>query len=139
LPSGEEGDMSQDDVKTMQYAYDAFNRGDIPTVTAVMTPDIEWNEPGGGRAPQGTFTGPQSIATDVFSAVPENFEDFRADVNEWIDARDRLIVTGHFRGTAKSGEAIDVPFAHVWTMRGGKSATFHNYVDQPAWSKAWGA
>ncbi len=131
--------MSQDDVKTMQYAYDAFNRGDIPTVIAVMTPDIEWNEPGGGRAPQGTFTGPQSIAKDVFSAVPENFEDFRADVNEWIDARDRLIVTGHFRGTAKSGEAIDVPFAHVWTMRGGKSATFHNYVDQPAWSKAWGA
>lgn len=131
--------MSQDDVKTMQDAYDAFNRGDIPTVTEVMTSDIEWNEPGGGRAPQGTFTGPQSVAEDVFSTVPDNFEDFRADVNEWIDARDRLIVTGHFRGTAKSGDAIDVPFVHVWTMRGGKSATFHNYVDQPAWSKAWGA
>jgi ketosteroid isomerase-like protein len=118
LSSGGEGGMSQDDVKTMQDAYEAFNRGDIPTVTEVMTSDIEWNEPGGGRAPQGSFTGPQSVAEDVFSAVPENFENFRAEVNEWIDARDRLIVTGHFRGTAKSGEAIDVPFVHVWTMRG---------------------
>ena len=57
--------MSQDDVKTMQDAYDAFNRGDIPAVTEAMTSDIEWNEPGGGRAPQGTFTGPQSVAGDV--------------------------------------------------------------------------
>ena len=130
--------MSQQDVTTMQDAYNAFNRGDIPAVTEAMTADIEWNEPGGGSAPQGTFTGPQSVAGDVFAAVPRSFEDFRADVDEWIDARDRLVVTGHFRGTAKNGQAIDVPFAHVWTMRGGKASTFHNYVDQPAWSKAWG-
>jgi hypothetical protein len=138
LSSAEEGRMSQDDVKTMQEAYDAFNRGDIPGVTEAMTSDIEWNEPGGGRAPQGTFTGPESVANDVFSTVPENFEQFRAEVDEWIDARDRLVVTGHFRGTAKSGEVLDVPFVHVWTMRGGKAGTFDNYVDQQAWSKAWG-
>ena len=40
--------MSQADIKTMRDAYDAFNRGDIPAVTEAMTPDIEWNEPGGG-------------------------------------------------------------------------------------------
>jgi hypothetical protein len=45
----------------------------------------------------------QSVANDVFSIVPGKFEDFRVDVHEWIDARDRLVVTGHFRGTAKSG------------------------------------
>ncbi len=121
----------------MQDAYDAFNRGDIPAVTETQTSDIEWNEPGGGCAPQGTFTGPQSVANDVFSTVPVNFEDFCVDVHEWIDARDRLVVTGHFRGSATSGQAIDVPFVHVWTMRDGKAATFENYVDQPAWSKAW--
>ncbi len=121
----------------MQGAYDAFNRGDIPAVTEAQTSDIEWNEPGGGCAPQGTFTGPQSVANDVFSTVPVNFEDFCVDVHEWIDARDRLVVTGHFRGSATSGQAIDVPFVHVWTMRDGKAATFENYVDQPAWSKAW--
>ena len=79
------------------------------------------------------------MADDVFSTVPEYFEDFRADVDEWIDAGNRLVVTGHFRGKTKGGQAIDVPFAHLWTMRSGKASTFHNYVDQPTWSKAWGA
>ena len=41
VTSGEDGGMSQDDVKTMQDAYDAFNRGDIPAVTEAMTSDIE--------------------------------------------------------------------------------------------------
>jgi hypothetical protein len=67
----EEDGMSQEDVKTMQDAYDAFNRGDIPAVTETQTSDIEWNEPGGGRAPQGTFSGPESVANNVFSTVPK--------------------------------------------------------------------
>ena len=130
--------MSQEDIKTMQDAYDAFNRADIPAVIEAMTPDIEWHEPGGGRAPQGTFSGPQSVAKDVFAAVPENFDEFRAEPDEWIDARDRLVVTGRFRGKAKKGPTMDVAFAHVWTMRDGKASTFHNYVDQPGWTTAWG-
>jgi ketosteroid isomerase-like protein len=130
--------MPQADIKTMRDAYDAFNRADIPAVTEAMTPDIEWHEPGGGRAPEGTFSGPQSGAEDVFAAVPENFDAFQAEVDEWIDARDRLVVTGHFRGTAKDGRPFDAAFAHVWTMRDGKAAVFHNHVDQPAWTAAWG-
>jgi len=130
--------MSQADIKTMRDAYDAFNRGDIPAVTEAMTPDIEWHEPGGGRAPAGTFAGPQSVAEDVFAAVPENFDTFQAEVDEWIDGRDRLVVTGRFRGAAKDGRRLDAPFAHVWTMRDGKAGEFHNHVDQPSWIAAWG-
>jgi ketosteroid isomerase-like protein len=100
--------------------------------------DIEWNEPGGGRAPGGTFNGPESVAADVFSAVPENFEEFSAEPDEWIDARDHLVVTGHFRGAAKDGQAIDVRFAHVWTMRDVSASSFQNLVDQQAWTQPWG-
>jgi ketosteroid isomerase-like protein len=130
--------MSQQDVTTMRGAYEAFNRADIPAVLAVMDSAIEWNEPGGGRAPSGTFRGPQSVANDVFSTVPQNFEQFQAQMDQFIDAADRLVVTGHFRGSTKGGQQVDVPFAHVWTMRGGKAASFHNYVDAASWSKAWG-
>jgi ketosteroid isomerase-like protein len=103
-----------------------------------MNSDIEWNEPGGGRAPGGTFTGPESVANDVFATVPENFDEFRADVEEWIDARDRLVVTGHFRAAAKGGATVDVRFAHVWTMRDGKASSFQNLVEHSAWAEAWG-
>ena len=82
--------MSEQDVTTMRSAYEAFNRADIPAVLTVMDPAIEWNEPGGGRAPHGTFRGPQSVANDVFATVPQNFEQFQAQADQFIDAADRL-------------------------------------------------
>ena len=130
--------MSQQDVATMRAAYDAFNRADIPAVLAAFDPAIEWHEPGGGRAPRGTFRGPASVARDVFALVPENFAEFQAEAQEFIDASERLVVTGRFRGRNKGGQALDTPFAHMWEMRGGKAASFHNYIDAAAWSAAWG-
>ena len=99
---------------------------------------MQWTEPGGGRAPAGTFTGPESVANDVFAAVPENFEQFRADAEEWIDAAKFLVVAGHFHGSSKSGAPVDVPFVHLWTMRDGKAASFENLVDERLWTQAWG-
>jgi ketosteroid isomerase-like protein len=63
--------MSEQDVSTMRNAYEAFNRADIPAVLEAFDPQIEWHEPGGGRAPQGTFSGAESVANDVFATVPE--------------------------------------------------------------------
>ena len=130
--------MSQQDVATMRSAYEAFNRGDIATVLTVLDSAVEWNEPGGGRSPRGTFRGPQSVANEAFSKIPQNFEQFEAQPDQFIDAADRLVVTGHFRGRTKDGQQVDVPFAHVWTMRDGKATSFQHYVDAPSWTKAWG-
>jgi ketosteroid isomerase-like protein len=78
------------------------------------------------------------VANDVFAPVPENFEQFSADVEEWIDAANYLAVVGRFRGSAKSGVAVNVPFVHLWTMREGKAASFENVVDRDLWTQAWG-
>ncbi|MDQ4078076.1 MAG: nuclear transport factor 2 family protein [Chloroflexota bacterium] len=130
--------MAQQDVTTLRNGYEAFNRGDIPAVLNVFDPEIEWYEPGGGRAPQGTYRGAQRVAQDVFSAVPENFDEFRAEPEQFIDARDHVVVIGRFRGKAKSGQELDTPFVHVWTMRNGKATSSHNYVSSDDWTKAWG-
>ncbi len=130
--------MSQQDVETMRSAYAAFNRGDIAAVLNVFDPNIEWHEPGGGRAPRGTFHGGQTVAQDVFSTIPENFDEFRADPEQFIDAGDHVVVVGHFHGRAKSGQELNVPYVHVWPMRNGKPVRFHNYVEAEPWATAWG-
>jgi uncharacterized protein len=130
--------MSQQDVQTIREGYEAFNRKDIPSVLERFDPQIEWNEPGGGRAAKGTFHGPQAVSERVFSLVPENFEDLRADGEQFIDAGEHVAVVGRFRGRTKGGEALDAAFVHVWTMRNGKAARFYNHVEAPAWTKAWG-
>ncbi len=122
----------------MRRACETFNRADIPAVLTAFDPAIEWHEPGGGRAPQGTFRGPESVANDVFGAVPETFDEFRAEPDTFIDAGDHVVVTGRFRGRAKGGGVLDAPFAHVWEMRNGKAARFQHYVDSDPWARAWG-
>jgi ketosteroid isomerase-like protein len=131
-------ELSQQDVTTMRSAYEAFNRGDIPGALSAFDPQIEWQEPGGGRAPRGTFHVSESVRNDVFATIPANFEEIRAEPDQFIDAGDHVVVVGHFRGRAKSGQHLDEPFAHVWAMRAGKAVRFQNYVQADAWARAWG-
>jgi uncharacterized protein len=129
--------MAGGNVDLVSGAYDAFNRGDIDSVLAVMDGEIEWHEPGGGNAPGGTFRGPGSVANDVFARVPEHFDDFRVEVEQFIDAGEQVAVIGRFRGRAKSGKDLDAPFVHVATVRDGKEVEFSNYVAADEWAEAW--
>jgi ketosteroid isomerase-like protein len=103
--------MSEEDISTMRNAYEAFNRGDIAAVLEALDPQIEWREPGGGRAPQGTYQCAQSVASDVFATVPENFEVFEAQLERFIDAGEYLVVLGTVRATPKAGGRMEAPFA----------------------------
>jgi hypothetical protein len=38
------------------------------------------------------------VVEKVFSTVPDNFEDFRADAEQFIDAGEHVVVVGRFRG-----------------------------------------
>ncbi|MGH9174151.1 MAG: nuclear transport factor 2 family protein [Vicinamibacterales bacterium] len=129
--------MSQQDVGTMRQAYVGFNNGDIPAVLSAFDAQIAWHEPGGERAPQGTFQGADRVGGEVFSTVPEHFTEFRAEPAQFIDAGDHVVVVGRFQGTSKRGQVMDAPFAHVWEMRNGKAVSFHNHVDHKAWTQGW--
>jgi uncharacterized protein len=129
--------MSEQDVATVKAAYGSFNQGDIPAVLATYDDQIEWIEPGGGSAPSGTFTGPDSVAQDVFATVPENFDEFSVDIDEVEDQGDTVVVKGRFTGKNKSGAVLDAPFEHRNTMRDGKVVRFENKVDHDAWAAAW--
>jgi hypothetical protein len=130
--------MSQQDVEMVRKGYDAFNRKDIAAVLELYDSQIEWIEAGGGRSPSGTYRGPQSVANEVFATVPENFDDFRAEPEQFIDAGENVVVVGRFRGRAKNGVTLDAPFVHVHRLRNGKTVRFQNYVDATPWAKAWG-
>lgn len=76
--------LSQQNFATVRSGYDAFTRKDIPAVLEFYDPQIEWIEAGGGRSPAVRFHGPESVANDVFAAVPRNFDDFRRKMRERV-------------------------------------------------------
>lgn len=129
--------MSQENVDLVTRGYDEFNSGDIDSLTARFDPNIEWVEPGGGNAPAGTFRGPESVASDVFAAVPANFDEFSCTVEDADDQGDTVVVTARFKGKSKSGSDLDMQAKHVWQVSDGKIVHFENDLDQEAWAKAW--
>jgi ketosteroid isomerase-like protein len=124
--------MSQDNVELVGRTVDAFNRGDIAAVLAVMAPDVEWIDPQGPMPPpagSGSRRGPEAVSAEVFAVIPEAWEELRVDVDDLIDGGDRVIVTGSFRGRARDGGELDAPFAMVFTVRDGKVVRYRNYPD----------
>jgi uncharacterized protein len=130
--------MSEQDVETVRGGYDAFNSGNPGGVLERLDADVEWIEPGGGNAPSGTFKGPQSVGDEVFSVLPQYYDEFRADPENFDDQGEKIVVTGRFKGRAKSGAELDAAFEHVYEMKDGKIVRLENAVlDQENWASAW--
>jgi ketosteroid isomerase-like protein len=129
--------MSEQDVGVVRGGYEAFNSGNPQGMLERLDPDVEWIEPGGGNAPSGTFRGPDSVANDLLTAVPQYFDEFTAEPDNFDDQEDRIVVTGRFKGKAKTGADLDAAFEHTYEVRNGKIARLENKVDQEAWTAAW--
>jgi ketosteroid isomerase-like protein len=129
--------MSEQDVETVRGGYDAFNSGNPGGVLERLDAEVEWIEPGGGNSPSGTFKGPQAVGEEVFPVVGQYFDEFQCLPENFDDQGDRIVVTGRFKGRAKSGAELDAAFEHTYDMKDGKIARLENNVDRDAWAAAW--
>ena len=67
---------------------------------------------------------------EMLGGIAEDWEQFQATPDEFIDAGDTVIVLGHLTGKYKdSGNEIKSPFVHVWRMSDGKGKRVQTLVD----------
>ena len=57
----------------------------------------------------------------------------------FIDGGDTVVVQGRHRGRSVSGNPIDLPFMHLWTLRDGKATSFTEVLDSATAVQALGA
>jgi uncharacterized protein len=118
------------DVGLVRKAYEAFARRDLPALLDLFHPEIEWTEPAGSGRFAGTRVGHLTTLGEVLMRLPEDAREFQPEPEEFLDAGENVVVLGHHRGVkASTGDAFEVPFAHVWTMRDGLAVRFRSYVD----------
>ena len=128
--------MSHDNIALVRSLYEAFNRGDVPTVLAGFAGDIEWNE-AEGMPYGGQYHGPEAVAENVFGPVTKDFDDFDVTPEEILADGDRVVVLLTLTGTAKeSGNKLSMPAAHVWTVRNGKITMFRQLADSAIFNAA---
>jgi len=128
--------MSQDNLSTIREGYDLFARGEFSRLP--FAPQIEWIEPDvEGMWGGGTHRGLESVIKEVFEPAFEKFDNFRVQCDQFLDAGDQVIVTGRFLGRGKdTGNELNAPFAHFWTLRNGKVTVFRAYTDTANWLRA---
>ncbi|WP_227374797.1 nuclear transport factor 2 family protein [Haladaptatus halobius] len=118
---------AKSNVRIVQDTYEAFNDGDIDSVTAAMADDIEWVEPEG--SPYGDIHhSPEAVLENVFQPCLEDFADFQVETDRFIDGGNTIVVLGTFRGTNReTGKDLDVPYAHVCELEDGRMSRFVDY------------
>lgn len=113
----------------IKAVYDAFAKGDIPTVLEALSADIEWTE-AEGFPYGGTYRGPRAVLEGVFMRLGSEWNGFAAVPHDFIDGGDAVVALGKYSGTYKAtNKSFQAEFAHVWKFREGKAVRFVQYVD----------
>jgi uncharacterized protein len=124
-------------VDLVKRSYAAFELGDLDGVLGDLDPGIEWHQ-AQGLPHGGTYHGVHEVRKNIFDPLDEEWwDEFSAVPTEFLDAAGEVVVLGRYRGRAKgTGKQLDVPFVHVWTVRGEKAVRFRQFLDTAGWIEA---
>ena len=124
----------------VQSLYDAFVRGDADTVLAGLAPDVEWNEAKGSPyADMNPYRGPEEVGNGVFGRLLADYDEFTLQPHQLVEDGDTVVGLGRYQGVHRaSGQRLDAPFAHVWTVNDGKVTAFQQYTDTAQYQRLAG-
>ena len=116
-------------VETVRQLYGAFGRKDEAELRTILDPEVEWIQcagfPGGGHR-----HGVEEVLEDVFSKLRSQWNDWRAEIDEYLDAGETVVVLGAYFGThAETNKSMTAVFAHVYDVAGGRITRFRQVTD----------
>lgn len=125
-------------VAVVQQAYEAVGRNDIPAVLSLLTDDVEWTLQGPSTIPfAGTRHGHEGVA-EFFTLVESNLEFQQFELRDFVSQGDTVVVIGYERNLIKpTGRTFDQEWAHVYTLKDGKIATFRAFENTAAYMEAF--
>ena len=112
--------------------YNAFGEGDVETVLAGFTEDIQWNEAENFIYSDGNpYVGGAAVAEGVFARLGGEWEYWNLEnINFHNVDSNMVLVTGRYNALNKaSGKELDAQFAHLWTLRDSLASSFQQYTD----------
>ena len=117
-------------VDTVVRFYDALGRGDVPAVLGLMDRQVEWTEAERFPYYSGTWHGPDAVLSNLLVPLSRDWAGFSARAHEYVAEGERVVAFGEYAGTFKrTGRHMKAPFAHRWTIKKGKIASFTMYTD----------
>lgn len=121
--------MENQNIEIIKELYKHFATGNGAGIAAIFAENIEWIQmkgfPGGGH-----FIGFNEIANNVFKGFGKSWTEWKASVDEFVDAGADVFVFGKYSGTYKdTGKFMEAEFVHRYTLKNGKVERFKQYTD----------
>jgi ketosteroid isomerase-like protein len=120
--------MSSENVEIVRRAYEAWNEGDPDAAIALLDSRVEWTLP--AHFPDAeTWRGRERVV-DGLRTMSTSWDSLSLEVQELIDAGDRVVALVHIHGRAAvtgldlAGMGVD---AHLWTLRAGRVVAVRMY------------
>ena len=125
--------MSDNNLDIVRQGYEAFGRGDINGLLALLDEQILWVAPGPPElATSGRRKGRQAVG-EFFTKVNEIFDVQRFEPKEFIVQGDRVVVLGSETASVRaSGTVLELDWVHIFAVRGGKVVSFEEFFDTAA-------
>ena len=114
------GAMSRENVEVILRSNAAFNRGDLPAAFADWDADCEWRDlqhaPDTPELRRGV-----AAVREIWGEWQDAFEQFTAEIEEYADAGDHVLVLTHWRARGRgSGVALDLRTVDAYEFAGGR-------------------
>jgi len=128
---------SAENVAIMQRAYDAFNSGDMDTLTEVFDENMVWHLPGRSSMAK-DYQGRDATLAYFAQIGDETGGTFRAELQRLLSDDDGRVV-GVQRSTAdKDGKHLDVGNSIVFQLEDGRVVDGReHFEDLYAWDEFW--
>lgn len=118
-------------LELVQAVYASHEVRDTPGLLDLLADDVVWDtaehHPYAGDEP---WRGHDEVVRNVVDPINLDWDDYVTDVEEILDAGDRIIVTARYRGTYRAtGRALDAQVCVIYTIRDGRIVRFQQYTD----------
>ena len=130
----------RDSVKLVKRGYEAFQKGDIEALLALLTDDVEWETLAVEGVPWAGARRGKTEVKDFFVVLAEHEDVLAFEPREFIAQGEKVAVVGHYRGRVKAtGQVAETPWVQVFTIRDGKLARFFEVFDTASAARAYHA
>jgi ketosteroid isomerase-like protein len=123
----------QDNAAVVRRAYENFKEGDISALLGQMADDVDWRLPEIEGVPfSGARRGLENVG-GFFTQLGDSQDVISFEPREFVAEGDKVVALGTYRWRVKqTGREYGGDWAHVFTVRDGRIAGFHEYMDSAA-------
>jgi ketosteroid isomerase-like protein len=120
----------QDNVEVVKRAYENFKSGDIGALMGQMSEDVDWRLPRMEGVPFSGERKGHGQVSEFFETLADSQDSVSFEPREFVAQGDKVVALGTYNWRVKStGREYGGDWAHAFTVRDGRIAGFHEYMD----------